>query len=151
MTTESLTNKAGHLAWCAMVALHLAKHDGQVSSEHQGNVFLTRSLATALKQHRFPRETAPDIEWLLKQSCTLGPRAKMQHKLDYLLRSCTGQLLAQNDLFRLTYALETAKEMHWVYRLLADREWTGRNAVEMNDSLNAVYLGSVWISKIIVR
>lgn len=123
-----------------MIALHLAKRDGQVSSEHQENVFLTRWLATALKQHRFPRETAPDIEWLLKQGRTLGPRAKMRHKLDYLWRSCTGELSAQNDLFRLTYALETAKEMHWVYRLLADREWTGRNAVAMNDSVNAVYL-----------
>lgn len=140
MNTESLTKKSGHLAWCAMIALHLAKRDGQVSSEHQENVFLTRWLATALKQHRFPRETAPDIEWLLKQGRTLGNRAKMRHKLDYLWRSCTGELSAQNDLFRLTYALETAKEMHWVYRLLADKEWTGRNAVAMNDSVNAVYL-----------
>lgn len=140
MNTESLTKKSGHLAWCAMVALHLAKRDGQVSSEHQENVFLTRWLATALKQHRFPRETAPDIEWLLKQGRTLGPRAKMLHKLDYLWRSCTGELSAQNDLFRLTYALETAKEMHWVYRLLTDREWAGRNAVAMNDSVNTVYL-----------
>jgi len=28
----------------------------------------------------------------------------------------------QNDLFRLTYALETAKYMCWAYRLLSDRE-----------------------------
>ncbi|CAM3929411.1 DUF2913 domain-containing protein [Rahnella bruchi] len=140
MNTESLTKKSGHLAWCALIALHFAKSDGQVNSEYQENVFLTCWLATALKQHRFPRETAPDIVWLLKQGRTLGPRAKMRHKLDYLWRSCTGELSAQNDLFRLTYALETAKEMHWVYRRLTDREWTGRNAVAMNDSVNAVYL-----------
>lgn len=140
MSTESLTRKSGHLAWCAMVALQLAKRDGQVSSESQENLFLTRWLATALKQHRFPRDVAPDIEWLLKQGRTLGARAKMLHKLDYLWRSCTGELLEQNDLFRLTYALETAKEMHWIYRLLTDREWTGRNAVPMNASVNAVYL-----------
>jgi hypothetical protein len=123
-----------------MVALHLAKRDGQVSSESQENLFLTRWLATALKQHRFPRDVAPDIEWLLKQGRTLGARAKMLHKLDYLWRSCTGELLEQNDLFRLTYALETAKEMHWIYRLLTDREWNGRNAVQMNASVNAIYL-----------
>lgn len=123
-----------------MIALHLAKNDGQVNSEHQENLFLTRWLVTALKQHRFPKETAPDIEWLLKQGRMLGPRAKMRHKLDYLWRSCTGELLTQNDLFRLTYGLETAKEMHWVYRLLTDREWTGRNAVPMNVSVNAIYL-----------
>jgi len=76
-----------------MVALQLAKRDGQVSSESQENLFLTRWLATALKQHRFPRDVAPDIEWLLKQGRTLGARAKMLHKLDYLWRSCTGELL----------------------------------------------------------
>lgn len=142
MSTESLTKKSGHLAWCAMVALQLAKRDGKVSSESQENLFLTRWLATALKQHRFPRDVAPDIEWLLKQGRTLGARAKMLHKLDYLWRSCTGELLEQNELFRLTYALETAKEMHWIYRLLTDREWSGRNAVPMNDSVNAIYLSS---------
>lgn len=140
MSTESLTQKSGHLAWCAMVALQLAKRDGKVSSESQENLFLTRWLATALKQHRFPRDVAPDIEWLLKQGRTLGSRAKMRHKLDYLWRSCTGELLDQNDLFRLTYALETAKEMHWIYGLLTDREWAGRNAVPVNASVNAIYL-----------
>ena len=45
--------------------------------------------------------------------------------MDYLWRLCTGKLSEQNDLFRLTYALETAKDMHWNYRLLSDREWAG--------------------------
>ncbi len=140
VSTETLTKKSGHLAWCAMVALQLAKRDGQVHSESQENLFLTRWLATALKQHRFPRDVAPDIEWLLKQGRTLGARAKMLHKLDYLWRSCTGELSEQNDLFRLTYGLETAKEMHWIYRLLTDREWSGRNAIPMNPNVNAIYL-----------
>lgn len=145
MSTESLTRKSGHLAWCAMVALQLAKRDGQISSESQENIFLTRWLATALKQHRFPRDVAPDIEWLLKQGRTLGARAKMLHKLDYLWRSCTGELLEQNDLFRLTYALETAKEMHWIYRVLTDKEWIGRNAVPMNVCVNAIYLSRAFL------
>jgi hypothetical protein len=140
MSIESLTKKSGHLAWCAMVALQLAKRDGQVSSESQENLFLTRWLAIALKQHRFSRDVALDIEWLLKQGRALGARAKMLHKLDYLWRSCSGELSEQNDLFRLTYALETAKEMQWIYRLLTDREWAGRNAVQMNASINAIYL-----------
>lgn len=46
----------------------------------------------------------------------------------------------QNDLFRLTYALETAKDMHWNYRLLSDREWSGRNAVELSAGVNGIYL-----------
>jgi len=30
--------------------------------------------------------------------------------------------------------------MHWIYRLLTDREWMGRNAVPMNVNVDAVYL-----------
>ncbi|MBN1087388.1 hypothetical protein JNO12_25015 [Erwinia aphidicola] len=45
-----------------------------------------------------------------------------------------------NDLFRLTYALETAKDMQWTYRLLGDREWSGRYAVALSDGVNGIYL-----------
>lgn len=140
MSKESLIRKSGHLAWCAMIALQLAKRDGQVTSESQENVFLTRWLATALKQRRFPREVTRDIEWLLKQGRTLGSMAKLREKLDYQWSSCIGELSAQNDFFRLTYALEEAKEKRWLYRVLTDREWTGRNAVVMNASVNAIYI-----------
>ena len=43
-------------------------------------------------------------------------------------------------LFRLTYALETAKDIHWNYRLLSDREWSGRNAVALSTGANGIYL-----------
>ena len=91
----NLTEKSAHLAWCALVALALARQNGDVVSPVQENLFLTRWLATALKQRRFSRDVAPDIEWL----------------------SSSGELSAQNDLFRLTHALETAKDMCWNYRL----------------------------------
>lgn len=136
----TLTEKSGHLAWCALVALALARQDGGVLSPAQENLFLTRWLATALKQRRFPREINPDIEWLLKQGRQLGVSAKLASKLEYLWRSCTGELSEQNDLFRLTYALETAKDMHWRYRLLNDREWSGRYAVALNAAVNGIYL-----------
>lgn len=138
----TLTQKSGHLAWCALtaLALALARQDGAVCSDAQENLFLTRWLATALKQHRFPREVAPDIEWLLKQGRRYGAGAKLPGKLDYLWRSCTGSLSEQNDLFRLTYALETAKDMHWAYRLLSDREWSGRHAVSLNPAVNSICL-----------
>ncbi|QST30942.1 DUF2913 family protein (plasmid) [Escherichia albertii] len=136
----TLTEKSGHLAWCALVALALARQDGGVISPAQENLFLTRWLATALKQRRFPREINPDIEWLLKQGRQLGVSAKLASKLDYLWRSCTGELSEQNDLFRLTYALEMAKDMHWRYRLLNDREWSGRYAVALNAGVNGIYL-----------
>jgi hypothetical protein len=136
----TLTEKSGHLAWCALVALALARQNGDVRSPAQENLFLTRWLATALKQHRFPRDVAPDIQWLLRQGRQYGPDAKLAGKLDYLWRSCTGSLSEQNDLFRLTYALETAKDMHWAYRLLSDREWSGRHAVSLNPAVNSICL-----------
>ncbi|ESH31148.1 hypothetical protein SEEGA711_23259, partial [Salmonella enterica subsp. enterica serovar Gaminara str. ATCC BAA-711] len=37
-------------------------------------------------------------------------------------------------------ALETAKDMHWNYRLLSDREWSGRNAVALSAGVNGIYL-----------
>ncbi|EED2768230.1 DUF2913 family protein [Salmonella enterica subsp. enterica serovar Javiana] len=136
----TLTEKSGHLAWCALVALALARQDGGVLSPAQENLFLTRWLATALKQRRFSRDVTPDIEWLLKQGRQMGVSARLASKLNYLWRSCTGELSEQNDLFRLTYALETAKDMHWNYRLLSDREWSGRNAVALNAGVNGIYL-----------
>ncbi|EBF0138024.1 DUF2913 family protein [Salmonella enterica] len=136
----TLTEKSGHLAWCALVALALAKQNGDVLSPAQENLFLTRWLAAALKQRRFSRDVTPDLKWLLKQGGQLGVGAKLAGKLDYLWRSCSGELAEQNDLFRLTYALETVKDMSWTYRLLNDREWSGRYAVALNGAVNGVYL-----------
>lgn len=136
----TLTDKSGHLAWCALVALALARQDGGVLSPAQENLFLTRWLATALKQRRFSRDVTPEIEWLLKQGRQLGVSAKLASKLYSLWRSCTGELSEQNDMFRLTYVLETAKDIHWNYRLLSDREWSGRHAVVLSAGVNMIYL-----------
>ncbi len=62
----TLTEKSGHLAWCALVAYALARQDGGAISPAKENLYLTRWLATALKQWRFSRDVTPDIEWLLK-------------------------------------------------------------------------------------
>ncbi|MBZ7636774.1 DUF2913 family protein [Klebsiella oxytoca] len=136
----AMTERNGHLAWCALVALALARKNGDVLSPVQENLFLTRWLAAALKQRRFSRDVTPDIEWMLKEGRQLGVRANLVSKLDYVWRSCTGELTEQNDMFRLTYALETAKDMGWNYRVLSDREWSGRYAVMLNPAVNGVYL-----------
>lgn len=126
------------MAWCALVALALEKQDKNKFSSAQENLFLLRWLAKALKQHRFPREVAPDIKWLVTQGRTPGKQVSLAKKIEYLWYSCTEELLQQADLFRLIYALDTAMDMHWRYRLLNDREWTGRNAVTLNDGVNYV-------------
>lgn len=128
------------MAWCALVALRLALRDGLPASDAQKNLFLTRWLATAQKQRRFHRDTAKDVEWLLKQGRTYGMNANLVGKLEYLWQASTSELSRQNDLFRLKFAMETAQNMQWIYRVLSDREWSGRHAVRMNTAVNAVFL-----------
>ncbi|MEZ6878845.1 DUF2913 family protein, partial [Enterobacter sp. KBR-315C3_2022] len=138
---EKLKNrdKTGHLAWCALVALQLARQDGLINSESQENLFITRWFALAKKQRRFSRDLAKDIDLILNQGRSLGIRARLKHKLDYLWHSCTDDISVQNYLFRLTYALETAKDMSWNCRLLSDREWSGRNASSLKAGVNGIY------------
>ena len=136
----SLTEKSGHLAWCALIALALARKDGTVCSAAQENLFLTRWLASAQKQRRFSRDVAPNIDWLLKQDRQYRVKAQLAGKLDYLWQSCSGTLTEQNALGRLTFAMEAAKDMGWVYRLLTDREWSGQHATRLNPGLNGVYV-----------
>lgn len=132
--------KTGHLAWCALVALLTAREDGLVKSESQENLFITRWFAQAKKQRRFSRDVATDIDWILNQGRTLGVRARLRHKLDYLWRSCTGELSEQNDLFRLTYALELAKQCDWVYYVLSDNEWNRLCQIQPSTSVNSICL-----------
>lgn len=132
--------KTGHLAWCALIALLAAREDGLVTSESQENLFITRWFALAKKQRRFSRDVATDIDWILDQGRTLGVRARLRHKLDYLWRSCTGELSEQNDLFRLTYALELAKQYDWAYHMLSDSEWCGKRQIQPSASVNSICL-----------
>lgn len=134
------TGKIGHLAWCALVALQLARQDGQINSESQENLFITRWFALAKKQRRFSRDLATDIDWILNQGRSLGMRARLRHKLDYIWRSCNGELLEQNDMFRLTYAMELLMEHAWVYQALSDRDWTGRHRIQTSASVNSICL-----------
>ncbi|MNN02401.1 hypothetical protein D3C81_1150600 [compost metagenome] len=128
------------MAWCALIALHTALQDGAVSSEAQQNLFITRWLAEAKRTRRFSRETTRDIDWLLRQGRTLGVRAKLPLKLNFLWDTTTGTLEEQPDLYRLSHALDTAREYHWVYQVLSDEQWQGRRRLTMNPEVNGVYV-----------
>lgn len=52
----TLTEKSGHLAWCALVALALARQNGDALSPAQENLFLTRWLAAALNPRNHKRQ-----------------------------------------------------------------------------------------------
>lgn len=130
----------GHLAWCGLVALQLARLDGTVITPAQESLFLTRWLAVAEKQRRFRKELAADIRWLLKEGREKGVRADLPEKLEYLWCSGSAGLLAQNDLYRLQHALQVVQAAGWVYMLLSDAEWQGRRALRLNPAVSGMYL-----------
>ena len=112
----------GHLAWCALVALGIQRHDRLVTTEAQENIFLIRWLADARKQKRFPRNLTEHIDWLLAQGRRLGVRARLNQKLHYLWLISSGDLHNMPDLLRLTYAIEMAKAGGWQYDLVDEKK-----------------------------
>ncbi|WP_421512453.1 hypothetical protein ACOQH0_23380 (plasmid) [Enterobacter sp. JS8-1] len=46
----------------------------------------------------------------------------------------------QNDLFRLTYALELATQHDWVYQVLNDTQWSGRRQAKLNPGVNSIFV-----------
>lgn len=147
MESERRTQEIGHMAWCGLIALALARDDKQINSITQENLFLTSWLATALKQHRFPREVASDIQWLIKKGRTQGMQAKLVSTLEYLWRSCAGDMASQSDLFRLTAAVETAKDKGWNYCLLNDREWVNPPDIDVVHGAKFIHLSRALLNK----
>lgn len=120
---ENTTLALSHLAFCALVALGIAHQDGMARTPYADNLFLIRWLATAQKQKRFPKSVAIDITWLLERGRKHGAVGKLRQHLEYLWRSCSGNLAEQSDLFRLTYATETLRDQGWDNYVMDSREW----------------------------
>ena len=129
-----------HLAWCALVALNMARNAGTVNSPAQENLFLCRWLATAEKRRLFRRELANDIRWLLKEGREKGLRADLRGKLEYLWRASSGDLLKQNDLFRLQHILHAITLTGLNYGVLSETEWEGRHSVKLNPKIPGLYM-----------
>lgn len=120
---DQITHDLAHLAFCALVALQTAVQDGAVTSPMAEHLFIVRWLATAQKQKRFPKTVAIDIQLLLDKGRKQGIGAKLKSHLEYVWRSCSGDLRQQSDLFRLTYALESLKALGWRNELVTPAEW----------------------------
>ncbi|MBO1551351.1 DUF2913 family protein [Yersinia pseudotuberculosis] len=120
---ENTTSALSHLAFCALLALGIARQDGMAGTPYAENLFLIRWLATAQKQKRFPKSVSIDITWLLERGRKHGVAGKLSLHLEYLWRSCSGNMAAQSDLFRLTYATETLKDQGWDNYVMESREW----------------------------
>ena len=121
-----------HLAWCALIALNMARKSGVVSSPAQENLFLCRWLANAEKKRLFRRELAGDIRWLLKEGREKGLQANLPGKLEYLWQASSGNLLAQNDMFRLQHIMHAITLTNINYAVLSESEWEGRHAVKLS-------------------
>ncbi|MEI2630844.1 DUF2913 family protein, partial [Erwinia aphidicola] len=88
----------------------------------------------------FSRELASDISWLLKEGRAKGVHSDLPGKLNYLWRAGSGSLEAQNDLYRLQHALNAVKMTGWVYMVLSEKEWSGRNRTRLNPAVSGVYI-----------
>ncbi|HFZ8416059.1 TPA: DUF2913 family protein [Salmonella enterica subsp. enterica serovar Aberdeen] len=140
MSVHEKNEKTAHLVWCAMIALGLARQDGRVQSEQQENLFLVRWFADAERQRRFSRDVATDIRWMLQQGRSLGGRAQLAKKLDYIWRSTTSNIMEQTEMFRLTWGFEATCSQQWVYYVLSDTEWLRLRRLRINPDVCAVYL-----------
>ncbi|EOC9631795.1 DUF2913 family protein [Enterobacter ludwigii] len=120
---EQTVSDLAHLAWCALIALRLARLEEQALSPLTAHTFLLRWLAGAQKQRRFPRCVAADIDSLLRLGRQKGPAADLPQRLQYLWHSCTEPVSQQSALFRLTHAIEHLKLQGWVNAVVTDEEW----------------------------
>jgi len=95
---QVVTDALGHLAFCALAALHLARKNGNVNTPYAENLFLLRWLALAQKQKRLTKIVAQDIAWLHERGRRRGTDANLRKHIEYLYRSCTDIIEAQTDL-----------------------------------------------------
>lgn len=112
-----------HLAWCALIAVRLARQEGKASSPLKEHLFIMQWLTTAQKRHLFPKDVAPDIAWLLNEGKRYGFGASLCSKIDYIHRSGSRELACQSVLFRLTFFVDTLKTMGWLNFLLSPEDW----------------------------
>lgn len=129
-----------HLAWCGLIALNMARQSGMVNSPAQENLFLCRWLATAEKRRLFRKELANDIRWLLKEGREKGLRADLPGKLEYLWRASSGDILAQNDLFRLQHIMHAITLTGINYGVLSESEWEGRYSAKLSPKVPGLFI-----------
>ncbi|WP_208950352.1 DUF2913 family protein [Rahnella sp. ChDrAdgB13] len=80
---QTVTDALGHLAFCALAALHIARQDGSINSSYAENLFILRWLAQAQKQKRFPKIVSQDIVWCVpgvqgEHGCLYEPRVYLE-------------------------------------------------------------------------
>jgi len=140
MNNRNSDESAGHLAWCGLVALGIARKKGQLNSPLNENVFLTRWLAEADRKRIFPKTVAENLRWLIEEGKRLGPRAGLAAKLNYIWKSGIEDMSLRDVRFRFHHALEAFRIMGWTVITLTDDQWEGDRAIRLNRRVSAIYI-----------
>ncbi|ECD9475720.1 DUF2913 family protein [Salmonella enterica subsp. houtenae] len=122
MTTDT-TDLLGHFAWCAQIALSIARRDNIVTTSVQEHIFLMNWLTTAQKRKLFPREIAGEIDYLVRLGKQQGIISGLKRKLTFIYKSCCEDISKQSDLFRLTFAIEEPKNKGWRSHTVSSADW----------------------------
>jgi hypothetical protein len=120
---ENESPSVSHLAFCALVALHLAYQDGLVASSAGENIYLVRWLSLAAKQRRFPKAVASDIQWLLVQGRKSGPAGKLKQYLEQIWKHDMRQPPTGSVALRLTRVGEYLRAQGWHNAVIPSAEW----------------------------
>ncbi|EHE5101727.1 DUF2913 family protein [Salmonella enterica] len=122
MATDT-TELLGHLAWCAQIALGIARRDKKVTTPLQEHIFLMNWLTTAQKKKLFSKAIACEIDYLIRTGKKEGILSNLKRKLTYIYKSCCEDIHKQTDLFRLTYAIEQLKTRGWESHTISTADW----------------------------
>lgn len=123
LSTKRPDTELAHLAWCILVAISLARHEGKALSQLQTHMFIMQWLSTAQKRKLFPKSLAKDIIWLQEQGKRYGQAARLYSKVEYIWLASSGELASQSPLFRFTCMIDTLRTMGWQDYLLSDADW----------------------------
>ncbi|MCZ4061044.1 DUF2913 family protein [Pantoea sp. LMR881] len=123
MKKDNQNQAIAHFAWCALIALHIARKEGEIDHPHSEHFFLLEWLGKALKQHTFNKCTEAEIRWLLNQALMFGEQFDLLSKLNLLWNTSSGAIKDESDLIHLTQAVDKIKTASWDYGLLTADEW----------------------------
>ncbi|MGG5415024.1 DUF2913 family protein [Edwardsiella tarda] len=112
-----------HFAWCALVALGIARQEGKALSPLTEHTFLVNWLAIAQKQRRFPRSIATDLDSLLQLGRRKGLAVGLSYRLTCLWQDYIAPVQPLSALQHLMNALVVLKSQGWLNVVIEDTEW----------------------------
>ncbi|MCI1029607.1 DUF2913 family protein [Pantoea dispersa] len=115
---EKKRHQVAHLAWCALVALHIERQNGL--PEQDEHDFLVAWLKAAHEAVSIHPDVKEDIGWLLQQADMHGKKAFLIRKITYVWHMTTGQMIDNADMLNLTRAINFARSLSWGYQIQED-------------------------------